>query len=97
MSEIIVKKDKAKINDGGHTAFGVDIDPNKDLCHVTNKEDGSYQAYYKGTKMSNDDYVNSLEERYDKRSKGKDFTSSSIGTFSGFGKGTLKKPYKTNN
>ena len=97
MSEIFVKKDKVKVNDGGHSAFGVDIDPNKDLCHVTNKEDGSYEAFYKGSKMDYDDYISSLEERYDKKGKGKDFTSSSLGCFSGFGKGTLKIPYKTNN
>ena len=34
MSEIIIKKDKAKINDGGHNAFGVDIDPKKNLKHI---------------------------------------------------------------
>ena len=91
---IIVKKDKPKVNDGGHKPFGVDIDPNKDLCHIT-EQDGSQETYYKGSKMIFDDYVNELEHRFDKKSKGKDFTSTSIGTFAGWGKGTLKKPYKS--
>ena len=29
---------KIKPNDGGHTPFGVDIDPKKDLVHNTNEE-----------------------------------------------------------
>ena len=79
---IHIKKDKKPINDGGHKPFGVDIDPNKTLCHQTN-EDGSQSTYYKGSEMQYDDYVSELESRFDKKSKGKDFNSSSIGTFSG--------------
>ena len=94
MSKIFVKKDKPKINDGGHKPFGADLDPDKNLCHVT-QEDGSQKTYYKGSKMKYDDYLSELETRVVKSSKGKDFTYSSIGTFSGFGKGTLKKPYKS--
>ena len=41
MSEIIVKKDKPQINDGGHNAFGVDVDPNKSLKHCTNPDGSS--------------------------------------------------------
>ena len=73
---------KIKPNDGGHDAFGVDIDPNKDLVHNT-QEDGKCEAYYKGSKIKYDDYLSELESRYDKRSKGKDFTSRTIGIFSG--------------
>tara|TARA_B100000424_G_C22877422_1_gene467140 strand:- start:688 stop:945 length:258 start_codon:yes stop_codon:yes gene_type:complete len=73
---------KIKPNDGGHKSFGVDIDPNKDLVHNTQK-DGSCKAYYKGSKMKYDDYLSELESRYDKNSKGKDFKSRSIGLFSG--------------
>ena len=73
---------KIKPNDGGHNAFGVDIDPNKDLVHNT-QEDGKCEAYYKGSKIKYDDYLSELESRYDKRSKGKDFTSRTIGIFSG--------------
>jgi hypothetical protein len=91
-NNIHVKKSRPKINDGGHSAFGVNIDPNKDLCHTTNP-DGSQEATYKGTGMGMDDYISSLEERYEKRSKGKDFTN--IGSFSGFGPGTLNQKNKT--
>lgn len=88
MSKVHIKKDKPLINDGGHSAFGVDIDPKKELCHMTN-EDGSQSTYYKGTKMKYDDYVTALEERYHDRKK-----VNSIGQFSGFGPGTLKKSYE---
>ena len=94
MSKIFVKKDKPKINDGGHKPFGADLDPDKNLCHVT-QEDGSQKTYYKGSKMKYDDYLSELETRVVKNSKGKDFTSTSIGAFSGWGEGTLKKPYKS--
>ena len=47
---------KIKPNDGGHDAFGVDIDPNKDLVHNT-QEDGKCEAYYKGSKIKYDDYL----------------------------------------
>tara|TARA_R100000808_G_C2057451_1_gene90337 strand:- start:199 stop:489 length:291 start_codon:yes stop_codon:yes gene_type:complete len=90
--KIHIKNNKPKNNDGGHNAFGVDIDPKKDLVHNTH-EDGSYTAYYKGSKMKFDDYVSELESRYDKNTKGKDFASRSIGLFGGFGKGKLKKNY----
>ena len=85
---------KIKPNDGGHKPFGVNIDPKKDLVHNTN-EDGSTVAYYKGSKMQYDDYISELESRVDKNSNGKDFASRSIGLFGGYGKGKLKKPYKT--
>lgn len=77
-----IKLPKIKANDGGHKSFGVDVDPNKDLIHNT-QEDGSCNAYYKGSKMKYDDYLSELESRYDKNSKGKDFTSRSIGIFGG--------------
>jgi len=80
---------KIKPNDGGHTPFGVDIDPNKNLVHNTN-EDGSHDAYYKNSKMRYGDYINELEHRFHKKNQGKDYTSS-IGLFGGFGKGTLNK------
>ena len=81
---------KIKPNDGGHTPFGVDIDPNKNLVHNTN-EDGSYDAYYKNSKMRYGDYINELEHRFHKKDQGKDYASRSIGLFGGFGKGTLNK------
>ena len=88
MSEIIVKKDKHKINDGGHNAFGVDVDPNKSLKHCTNP-DGSSDTFHNDQKISYDDYVSELESRYHKNSQGKSLEN--VGFFSGFGKGTLNK------
>ena len=81
---------KIKKNDGGHTPFGVDMDPKKDLVHNTN-EDGSCTAYYKKSKMQYDDYISELENRFHKKDQGKDFASRSIGLFGGFGKGKLNK------
>lgn len=91
-SNLHIKKDKPKINDGGHKPFGVDIDPEKNLCHTT-EPDGSQSTFYKGTKMSYDDYVSELEHRFDRKSKGKN-ANKSIGLFGGWGKGTLKKTYE---
>lgn len=90
MSEIIVKKDKVKINDGGHDAFGVNVDPNKTLKHCTNP-DGSSDTYHKDQKINYDDYVSELESRYHKKSQGKNLESAGLGLFAGFGKGTLNK------
>ena len=83
MARINVKKDKKKVNDGGHSPLGVDLDPNKNLTHVTNP-DGSTEAYYKDSEMDYNDYIDELQDRTERSSKGKDFTSKSIGYFSGF-------------
>ena len=80
-----IKKDHSKI-------LGVDFDPNKDM-EVDIKPDGDAEVKYKGQKMDYMTYVDELEERADKNSKGKSITSKSIGVYSGFGIGTLKKPY----
>ena len=58
-SNIQIEKDKPIINDGGHKPFGVDLDPNKTLKHVTNP-DGSYEAYYKDQKMDFNDYIDEM-------------------------------------
>ena len=88
MSKIFIKKDKPKINDGGHKPFGVDLDPQKELCHVT-KPDKDANAYYKGQKIRYNDYLGELKTRYDRKVKGK--SPNSVGLFGGWGKGTLKK------
>ena len=81
-----IKKDHSKI-------LGVDFDPNQDM-QVDIKPDGDADVKYKGQKMDFNTYVDELEERADKHTKGKSITTKSIGTFSGFGEGTLKKSYK---
>lgn len=90
MSKVIVKKDKPKVNDGGHKPFGVDLDPQKELCHVT-KPDKDADAYYKNSKMKYNDYLGELKERYDRAVKGKTPIKTQ---FAGFGKGTMKKAYE---
>ena len=44
--------------------------------------------------MDYDTYIDEIEERATRNQQGKSITSKSIGTFSGWGKGKLKKPYK---
>ena len=81
-----IKKNHSKI-------LGVDFDPNQDM-EVDVKSDGDAEVKYKGDKMGFNSYIDELEERADRHSKGKSITTKSIGTFSGFGKGTLRKSYK---
>ena len=90
MSEIIVKDKQEKKNIGGHKPFGVDLDPNKDLCLVEDKEKGQ-KAVYKGQPMRYMDYWDEICTRGEDNKKGKLI---GLKSFSGFGKGTLKKPYK---
>ncbi len=75
--------------------LGVDFDPNKDM-EVDVKPDGDTEVKYKGQKIGYDTYVDELEDRAERHTKGKSITSKSIGLFGGFGKGTLKKPYEAN-
>ena len=60
----------------------MDLDPNKDLCLVEDKEKGQ-KAYYKGEPMKYLDYYEELANRERKLEQGKDAGGSSIGTFSG--------------
>ena len=53
-----IKKDKPKINDGGHKPFGIDIDPNENLKHITNP-DGSYDITLKVNSVG--DVIESLK------------------------------------
>ena len=80
MAKFHIKKDRPKINDGGHKPFGIDLDPKKELCHVT-KPDKDADAYVKGEKIGYQDYIGELRTRYNKVLKGK--SPESIGTFSG--------------
>jgi CTP-dependent riboflavin kinase len=68
------------------------LDPNNDLKHK--KVDGGkdIECTYKGSKVSYNDYLDIHEERGENIQKGK--KPNSIGMFSGFGEGTLKKPYE---
>ena len=92
------RKSKKELKDIGGTKLEfknrtLDLDPDKDLCLIEHKEKGQ-EAYYKGQKMKYMDYYAELADRENKAIAGKNVSSSSIGLFGGFGKGTLKKPYK---
>ena len=69
---------------------GIDYDPNGDM-ELKPKEDGDVDVKYKNGKMTFDEYIDEMESRTNRHSKGKPLTSSSIGLFGGFGKGTLNK------
>ena len=49
---------------------------------------------YKGKEIGFDNYIDEMEERVTRHSEGKSIKKLT-GNFSGFGKGKLKKPYKT--
>ena len=85
------KKDIGNLN---NKEFGVELDPNKDLCLTEDIEKGQ-QAFYKGSKMNYLDYMQEIGSRIDSGKKGKGI--SNIGSFAGFGEGTLKKPYMEKN
>ena len=66
------------------TIFGKDLDPNNEMKSKT-LPDGQVEASYKRTKMSHKSVIDELEERLCHNG------SKSIGSFAGFGKGTLNK------
>ena len=78
-------------NKDPHKPFGVDLDPNNDLKLVDDDNKGQ-QAYYKNSKMKYTDYINEVGHRINLGKKGKG--TSNIGTFAGFGEGTLNKAIK---
>ena len=68
------------------------LDPDNDL--QDRKVDGGkdIECSYKGKDVSYDDYIDIYEERGERIQKGK--KPNSVGIFSGWGTGTLKKPYE---
>tara|TARA_R100000750_G_scaffold10084_1_gene6667 strand:+ start:116 stop:379 length:264 start_codon:yes stop_codon:yes gene_type:complete len=73
---------KKRKNIGGTKLFGMDLDPNKDLCLVEDKDKGQ-KAYYKDQPMKYLDYYEELANRERKLEQGKDAGGSSIGIFAG--------------
>ena len=57
--------------------------------------DGYPEVKFKGQEISFDSYIDEIEERATAKQNGKSVDTKSIGTFSGWGTGTLKKPYKS--
>tara|TARA_R100001594_G_scaffold10650_2_gene24908 strand:- start:2198 stop:2509 length:312 start_codon:yes stop_codon:yes gene_type:complete len=89
----IIRKSKPKKDIGNlnNKEFGVELDPTNNLCLAEDADKGQ-QAYYKGSKMSYTDYISEVGDRINKGKKGKG--TSNIGTFAGFGEGTLNKAIK---
>ena len=80
-----------------HSKIGnMDFDPNNDM-ELKPQIDGDVKVRYRNGKMTYDEYIDEMETRTNRHKEGKSLTSSTLGLFSGFGKGTLKKPYKSNN
>ncbi len=94
----MAKKLKKNAKNIGGTVLpsGIDLDPHNDFTLIKDEAKGQ-EAYYKGEQIPYLDYFGELAERETQTNGGRDaYRSTSIGTFSGFGKGTLRKPYKEN-
>tara|TARA_Y100001938_G_scaffold149660_1_gene237336 strand:- start:18 stop:320 length:303 start_codon:yes stop_codon:yes gene_type:complete len=89
-----LKKDAKNIG-GTLMPNGAELDPNKELCLIEDDKKGQ-EAYYKGQKMNYLDYYAELADREIKVNNGKSANSQSLGTFAGWGEGTLKKSYMRN-
>lgn len=72
--------------------FKKTLDPDNDLKHEKVNGGEDIDCTYKDKKISYDDYLDIHEERSKRVSRGK--KPDSIGVFSGFGPGTLKKSYE---
>tara|TARA_R110000796_G_scaffold105620_3_gene215935 strand:- start:1317 stop:1574 length:258 start_codon:yes stop_codon:yes gene_type:complete len=72
--------------------FKQKLDPNNDLRHKKINGGEDIECTYKGSKVNYDTYLDIHEERGEQVQKGK--KPNSIGTFSGFGPGTMKKAYE---
>ena len=68
------------------------LDPDNDLKHTEVNGGEDIDCTYKDKKVSYDDYIDIHEERGERIGKGK--KPESIGAFSGFGPGTMKKSYE---
>ena len=74
--------------------LGVDYDPKGDM-KLKVDSDGNPEVKFKGQEISFASYIDEIEERATAKQNGKSVDTKSIGTFSGWGTGTLKKPYKS--
>ena len=94
----MAKKLKKNAKNIGGTVLptGIDLDPNNDFTLIKDEAKGQ-EAYYKGEQIPYLNYFGELAERESQTNGGKDaYRSISMGAFGGFGKGTLRKPYKEN-
>ena len=68
------------------------LDPDNELQDRKINGGHDIECTYKGKKVSYDDYLDIYEERGERIQKGK--KPRSIGIFSGWGEGKLRKPYE---
>ncbi len=80
----------AIVNGKKEKIFGVDHDP-EDRLKMTSDKEGYPIATRDGKHITAIDFVDATQENVEKLNKGK--KPSSVRLFSGFGPGTLKKPY----
>ena len=80
----------AIVNGKKEKIFGVDHDP-EDRLKMTSDKEGYPIATRDGKNITAIDFVDATQENVEKMNKGK--KPSSVRLFSGFGPGTLKKPY----
>ena len=81
----------ATINGKKEKLFGMDFDPDDRIKMKTNHE--GYPSVTIDNKPATPiDHVDAIQENVERHNKGKSARSMPI--FSGFGKGTLKNPYK---
>ncbi len=80
----------AIVNGKKEKIFGVDHDP-EDRLKMTSDKEGYPIATRDGKHITAIDFVDATQENVEKMNKGK--KPSSVRLFSGFGPGTLKKPY----
>ena len=82
MSKNIIRKSKPKKDIGNlnNKDFGVNLDPNNDLC-LSETGDRGQEAYYKGSKMQYLDYIGEVGNRIKKNKQGKSLDD--VGMFGG--------------
>ena len=80
----------AIVNGKKEKIFGVDHDP-EDRLKMTSDKEGYPIATRDGKNITAIDFVDATQENVEKLNKGK--KPSSVRLFSGFGPGTLKRPY----
>jgi len=80
----------AIVNGKKEKIFGVDHDP-EDRLKMTSDKEGYPIATRDGKNITAIDFVDATQENVEKLNRGK--KPSSVRLFSGFGPGTLKKPY----
>ena len=81
----------ATVNGKKEMLFGKDFDPS-DRIKMTTNDEGYPSVTIDGKPATPLDHVDAIQENVERHNKGK--TARTMSMFSGFGQGTLRKPYK---